>query len=369
MGPLMQTGLILGTFLPPHRGHQMLIDFATPWVDHLTILVTIRPDDPISGDQRLAWLREMYPHHEILPLVDDLPLEPHLHPDFWQVWHDAIRALCPHPTYFFASERYGWTLAEVLGATFVPVDLPREAIPISGRAIRQDPLGNWDFLAEAVRPFFVRRVTVIGPPFSGKSTLAAMMGRDFQTTVVPDYPRRFLEQRASACEFADLTPIVRGQAALTTALSRHANRVLISDTDVLSIAVWAETHFGECPPWIIDEADRQPSHLTLLCEPEPSEEPPPRGADEPSGPPPTFQPPETFPEESPPAGAEFSNQDLANGFDDRWGLFDRLRRELELRERPFIVLGGPWETRVETARRAIENLLATPPDQTSADEL
>ena len=60
------TGLVLGRFLPPHRGHQYLLDFARASVRELTVILCSSPDDPIPSKVRLAWLRELCPTAELL---------------------------------------------------------------------------------------------------------------------------------------------------------------------------------------------------------------------------------------------------------------------------------------------------------------
>jgi cytidyltransferase-like protein len=77
------TGLIIGKFLPPHTGHQYLIDFARNWVDRLTVLVCSLAAEPIPGAMRHAWMREMFPAVNVVHVEDENPQEPHEHPDFW----------------------------------------------------------------------------------------------------------------------------------------------------------------------------------------------------------------------------------------------------------------------------------------------
>ena len=64
------------------------------------------------------------------------------------------------PELVFASERYGHRLAAELGARFVPIDPARGAVPVSGTAIRAEPLRHFAYLPPCVRPYFVRRVCV-----------------------------------------------------------------------------------------------------------------------------------------------------------------------------------------------------------------
>ncbi|HNV70453.1 MAG TPA: adenylyltransferase/cytidyltransferase family protein, partial [Candidatus Ozemobacteraceae bacterium] len=50
--PRPETGLIIGKFLPPHRGHQFLIDFARRHCRKLTVLVCTLQREPIPGRLR-----------------------------------------------------------------------------------------------------------------------------------------------------------------------------------------------------------------------------------------------------------------------------------------------------------------------------
>lgn len=56
----MTTGLIIGKFMPPHAGHQFLIDYACQRVTHLDLVLFTKTVEPIPGHWRAAWLRELY---------------------------------------------------------------------------------------------------------------------------------------------------------------------------------------------------------------------------------------------------------------------------------------------------------------------
>ena len=130
----MSRGLVLGKFLPPHRGHQFLCDFARSWTDELTIVVGSLEDEPIAGELRYAWMCELYPDCDVVHLTDENPQYPDEHPEFWDIWKASLERVMPEPPdYVFASEPYGRRLAEVLGAQFVPCE--RDTIPISASEI------------------------------------------------------------------------------------------------------------------------------------------------------------------------------------------------------------------------------------------
>jgi len=152
------TGFLLGKFLPPHRGHQYLIEFARDRVERLSVLVCTIEREPIPGALRYEWMRQAFPGVTVLHHTAELPQTPAEHPRFWDLWQASIITHVPEAIdYVFASENYGWRLADVLGARYVPVDPERRVVPVSGRTIRQNPLCHWDDILPPARSYFLRR--------------------------------------------------------------------------------------------------------------------------------------------------------------------------------------------------------------------
>ena len=56
----MRVGLVFGKFMPIHAGHMALIDFATRQCDTLIVAVATLKKEPIPGDLRFQWVRELY---------------------------------------------------------------------------------------------------------------------------------------------------------------------------------------------------------------------------------------------------------------------------------------------------------------------
>lgn len=246
----MTRGFLLGKFMPPHNGHVMLCEVAAALVDELTILVCWLPDDPIPGEQRLAWMRELFPHARVIGHGAVVPQAPEEHPDFWPIWRDLIRRAHPEPIdTVFASEAYGARLAEELGAAFHPVDPARDAVPVSGSAVRADPWANWAHLPVPVRAHYARTICLHGPESVGKSWLAARLAAYFDTRFVPEYGRTWWEARGGELTPPDLLHIARTHDAMTRAARRQCNRRLILDTDPLMTAIWSDMLFEARDPW------------------------------------------------------------------------------------------------------------------------
>lgn len=243
----MTTGLVIGKFLPPHRGHRFLIDTAAAAVDRLDVIVCARADQPIDGGTRARWLREIHPDASVVVVDDDIP-------DASQPWATrTIEVLGRAPDVVFTSEDYGPRFAALLGARHVAVDPARRRYPVSGREVRADPAAHWHLLEPCVRAHFVRRVCVVGAESTGTTTLARALADQFRTVWVPEYGRRYCEDRRrgpwSSAEFVD---IARRQQADEDAAARRSGPILVCDTDALATAVWHERYLGRPSP----EVDR-----------------------------------------------------------------------------------------------------------------
>ena len=260
-------GMILGKFLPPHAGHQYLVHFGREYVERLNVLVCSLKAEPIDGALRVAWMRELFPNVNVIHIDEELPQQPSEHPQFWDIWRRVVQQALPEPIdVVFASESYGVRLATELNATFVPVDLGRGQVPISGTLIRRDPFKHWSFIPECVRPHFVKRVCLFGPESTGKSTLARDLAAHFKTVFVPEFARTWLDPKQGVCELEDIATIARGQLASEDALARQANRLLFCDTDLLLTTIWSDVLFGSCPEWIVEKSIERRYDLYLLLD-------------------------------------------------------------------------------------------------------
>jgi HTH-type transcriptional repressor of NAD biosynthesis genes len=242
-------GFLLGKFMPPHSGHQLLCETARALVDELTILVCWLPGDPIAGPLRHRWMRELFPDCRVLGHDAEVPQYPEEHPDFWRIWRDIVVAAHPDPIdIVFASEPYGARLAAEVGARFVPVDPARDGAPISGTAVRSDPWAHWSQLPPPVRGHYARTICLQGPESTGKSTLARQLAEHFATDFVPEYGRTWCDVFGNDLKRDDLRLIAATQEALAASMRRRCNRRLILDTDPLMTAAWSGMLFGDVDP-------------------------------------------------------------------------------------------------------------------------
>ena len=263
----MTRGLVLGKFLPYHAGHAHLIRTARAAVDELVVLVCSIRREPIPGALRFAWVRDSHPDCTVVHVAEEVPQSPEDDPEFWPIWTDLIARYAGAVHRVFTSEAYGWELACRLGAQHVSVDPERRAIPISGRAIRDAPLRHWEYVPRSVRPFYARRVALLGTESTGKTTLARRLAERFETTWVREYGREYCDTRpALSLSLTDLASIAWAQATIEEDAALDANRILICDTELHTTATWSDLIVGTRPAWLTDAARARRYDLVLLLD-------------------------------------------------------------------------------------------------------
>lgn len=256
-------GLVIGKFLPPHRGHQFLIDTAVALSEQGVVIVCAKPTDPIPGTLRQQWLQELHPAARVL-LIDDRYDETDS-----AVWAaNTVRWLGRAPDAVFTSEDYGDRYALLLGARHVCVDRARLTVPISGTAVRNDPYAHWEHLGPPVRAWFAKRVCVLGAESTGTTTLARDLAARLQTVWVEEYGREVsvvkLATHDPGWRTEEFTQIAEEQTRREDAAARQANRVLICDTNAFATALWHRRYLGTRSPAVEAIARRGRCDLYLL---------------------------------------------------------------------------------------------------------
>lgn len=254
----MKRGFVLGKFMPPHAGHLFLCASAAAMVDQLTVLVCWLPDDPIPGEQRLAWMRELLPGARVIGHGAPVPQHPEDSPAFWPIWRTIVAAAHPEPIdLLFAGESYGAELARQVGGTFVPLGARALAADrtglggVSATAVRADPWKEWRWLPPPVRRHYAHRIVLHGVESTGKSVLAERLADHFGTIWVPEYGRTHAETHGLEMDDADLLLIGEAQTATIAAAARASTHRVFADTDALMTAAWARMMLGHVPPALL----------------------------------------------------------------------------------------------------------------------
>ncbi len=256
----MDNGIILGRFMPPHEGHVALARTATYLVDKLNIIVACTHNDPIPAGVRRDWMESLFPKARVV-----LHCTTNRIPTHSLEWADIIRQLHPEPiNRVIGSEDYLVPLAKSLNAQHFILDPMWMAFPANSADIRKDPFGHWQSLPSHVRPWYQKRLTLVGPESTGKSYMADLLAQRFGGPYVPEYGRPYEKYRTPGkYRPEELHYIVDGHIAHRKTLSMMAGPVLFEDTDPLLTAVWAEMLLGHSLP-DLEARIELPEHYLLL---------------------------------------------------------------------------------------------------------
>src|SRR6185436_12129900 len=125
----------------------------------------------------------------------------------------------------------------------------------------------------------IKKVVIIGPESTGKSTLCQQLAEHFHTEWCPEYAREYLLKHGMNYSYDDLLTIAKGQIALEESRESRvqspepaANSPLITqhslffiDTDMYVMKVWCEFVFGKCHSFILEQIAKRKYDLYLLC--------------------------------------------------------------------------------------------------------
>jgi HTH-type transcriptional regulator, transcriptional repressor of NAD biosynthesis genes len=175
----------------------------------------------------------------------------------------------------------------------------------------------------------VRRVCILGAESTGKTTLAAGLAESFGTLFNPEYGRPYTEigrDREAAWSSGEFEHIARVHCWYEDFLAGYARRVLFSDTDAYTTALFHELYLGT-PTSDFDDLVQRPYDLFVVC-----------GVDVPW---------------AADRIREFAGQR-------RW-MHERLLARARASGVPWLLLEGSVEGRLQQARDAVDLLLDQPP--------
>lgn len=329
----MSKGLFLGKFMPFHLGHKFTADFGSEWVDELTILVCSTEYEPIDGVKRFNIVKQVYAGNSrvrVVHLYKNMPQEPSEHPDFWNIWKTEIERI-DHFDIVFSSEEYGFKLAEVLGAKHIMVDQSRSIAPVSGTAIRNDLIGNWNLLPPETQEVFAQRFCIVGPESTGKTTLSKKLSNIFNGIFLPEYGRIYYENKVLEnpdyqyeCKIEEIEDIAKGHY-LYEKQSRFYP-LLFADTDAIITKIFSEIYFGSVPKIVEECIEKRSGFYSLYLVTTPNV-----------------------------AWVSDGQRDLESK---RWRFWDMTLENLEKYKRPYkIIDADDWDEREDQAKSSILGVL------------
>jgi NadR type nicotinamide-nucleotide adenylyltransferase len=127
----------------------------------------------------------------------------------------------------------------------------------------------------------LKKIAIIGPESTGKSTLCELLAKHYQTKWVPEFAREYLLTNGKEYTYNDLLIIAKRQLELegeissefrvrssdtySSLLNALNSQLIFIDTEMYVMKVWCEFVFGKCHQWILDQITKRKYDLYLLC--------------------------------------------------------------------------------------------------------
>ena len=233
----MKEGLIIGKFSPLHNGHIALVEFAIKYCENLSLIVCYTDKETIPGDLRLDWLYKTFSGNHHISITGfhydekELPNTSVSSEQTAIAWAKALSKIIDTVDVIFSSEPYGDYLANFFSCKHKLFDNLRKIVPVSASNINEDPFKYWNFIADACKTYFIKKIAIIGTESTGKTTLTEKLGKTFNTNFVHETAREIIEQ-TEECTYNDLEKIAALQAETIIRKMDGSNKLLFVDTDL-----------------------------------------------------------------------------------------------------------------------------------------
>lgn len=168
----------------------------------------------------------------------------------------------------------------------------------------------------------IKRIALIGPESTGKTTLAEQLARHYKTVWIPEYSRNYVENLNRKYTKEDILLTIREQCEEEDRLLEQANKFLFADTEPILAQVWMMDVYHEKSAEIEKLIQERAYDLYLLLSPD-------------------------LPYVNDPVRENPARRDF---------FFDWYKKELEERHLPYRVITGTGESRLSFAIKEIESL-------------
>lgn len=172
--------------------------------------------------------------------------------------------------------------------------------------------------------FEVKKIVITGPESTGKTTLAQYLSQYYRCPVVPEYAVEYLEKTDGRYGYRDLLKIAKGQIAKEEEIIKKSqDGLIICDTDLITIKIWAKVKYGKVPRWVMKTIRERKYDFYLLCAPD----------------------------------IEWEYDKFRENPHDRDRLFVLYEKELKKYHKPYVVISGKGEERQQKALEALVPLI------------
>ena len=167
------------------------------------------------------------------------------------------------------------------------------------------------------------RVVITGPESCGKTTLLESVKHLPEVEITKEFARYYLDDIQRPYQYEDILSIALGQISLENDALVSNKKLIIQDTDLLTLKIWCEFKYKKCHSLIKKELSNRLPSIYILCYPD--------------------------------IPWEYDVQ--RENPNDRLELFKLYEQEIEKLKVDYIILKGSKENRLNKVEQLISNLL------------
>ena len=254
-------GVYISTFDPLHQGHVREIIEASTLCKELIVVILYDEEDEIPHQIRLRWIRLLTKAH---PHIKSFSLNKQNLTDIQLI--DYLYEMVSFDRIFVGRE-------DVYEHPHAQIVYLKQDVTVTSKQIKEEGVyKHWDYIPSIVKPYFIKKVMILGTESSGKTTLVTNLAHYYNTNYVSEYGREICEAMDGYEEvftedlFAEIV-YVQKQRELDAL--KQANKLLFIDTDAL-ITKYFHDIFTNNKPNSLFEAVNKNSHydLWLFLEPD-----------------------------------------------------------------------------------------------------
>lgn len=282
-----KVGMYGGKFIPYHIGHLYAITKAASQVDTLYVVVSYHEErdsqlckdaglDYIDFRRRQQWITTST---KDMPNVTVIAVNDPYSDDLDYMWLEGgrriIDAIPETITHVFSSEsEYDVWFRKIYGdgINHVVIDEARAIFPISATKIRNEGVfANWGMIPDVAKPYYTKKVAIVGIESCGKSTLTRNLARLFGTEYVEEYGRTVSEEIGDGSSLLTedhYKEIVFGHKHMEYQKLKKANKLMFIDSEAVVSQYYAKMYFGEELDFIDGAIQAQDYDLYLFLEPD-----------------------------------------------------------------------------------------------------